>query len=95
MARGGMLSCISNSGKTPNFRPASTTFGVFLNRQTAVAHQNIFSAIEDIVHEDTGKRLRWRHLHGADLEDFEGHILQWGADQHRVKQKDWGYICRR
>ncbi|KAF8145358.1 hypothetical protein K438DRAFT_1630265 [Mycena galopus ATCC 62051] len=63
---------------------------VFLNRQTAVAHQKIFSAIEDIVYEDTGKRLRWRHLHGADLEDFEGLILQWGADQHRGQAKGLG-----
>ena len=60
---------------------------VFLNRQTAVAHQQVFNAIDEIVREDTGRRLKWRHLHGADLEDYEDMVLQFGADQHRGQAK--------
>lgn len=60
---------------------------VFLNRQTAVAHQMVFTAIHEIVYQDTGKHLRWRHLHANSIEDFQGMILQWGADQHRGQAK--------
>ncbi|KAJ7830070.1 hypothetical protein B0H14DRAFT_3715963 [Mycena olivaceomarginata] len=63
---------------------------VFLNRQTAVAHQMVFTAIHEIVYQDTGKHLRWRHLHANSIEDFQGMILQWGADQHRGQAKGLG-----
>ncbi|KAJ7730898.1 hypothetical protein DFH07DRAFT_756061 [Mycena maculata] len=63
---------------------------VFLNRQSAVAHQHVFAAIEDIVFEDTGKRLRWRHLHANNLEEHEDMILEWAADQHRGQAKGLG-----
>ncbi|KAJ7764293.1 hypothetical protein B0H16DRAFT_1799720 [Mycena metata] len=63
---------------------------VFLNRQSAVAHQHVFAAIEDIVFEDTGKRLRWRHLHATSLDDYDGMILEWAADQHRGQAKGLG-----
>jgi hypothetical protein len=60
---------------------------IFLNRQTAVAHQKIIQAIEDIVLEDTGNRLQWRHIHGVDPHDYDGKILQWAADQHAGQAK--------
>jgi hypothetical protein len=60
---------------------------VFLNRQSAVVHQHILNAIDEIVYEDTGKRLRWRHLHGIYLDDCGEMVLEWGADQHRGQAK--------
>ena len=59
---------------------------VFLNRQTAVVHQLIFEKIEAIVQQDTGKNLKWRHLHAqAPNELIE--ILQWAGDQHGGQAK--------
>lgn len=52
-----------------------------------MAHQHVFAAIEAIVLEDTGKSLRWRHLHAQSLDDYEGMILEWAADQHRGQAK--------
>ncbi|KAJ6477108.1 hypothetical protein C8R47DRAFT_393343 [Mycena vitilis] len=60
---------------------------IFLNRQTAVAHQRIFQAIESVVIEDTGKELQWRHIHGVSTSDYNGKILQWAADQHAGQAK--------
>ncbi|KAJ6600477.1 hypothetical protein DFH09DRAFT_1070271 [Mycena vulgaris] len=57
---------------------------------TSVAHLKIFQAIEEIVHTDTGKRLRWRHIHGNDLEDFNNCLLQWMGDQHGGQAKGLG-----
>ncbi|KAJ7693792.1 hypothetical protein B0H16DRAFT_1352014 [Mycena metata] len=63
---------------------------IFLNRQTAVAHLKIFQAIEDVLFADTGKRLRWRHIHGLDDGDFENCLLQWMGDQHGGQAKGLG-----
>ncbi|KAJ6627739.1 hypothetical protein B0H10DRAFT_1779179, partial [Mycena sp. CBHHK59/15] len=63
---------------------------IFLNRQTAVAHQRIFEAIEEIVFEDTGENLQWRHIHGKDVKDYNSKILHWGADQHGGQAKGLG-----
>ncbi|KAJ7121386.1 hypothetical protein C8R44DRAFT_705332 [Mycena epipterygia] len=63
---------------------------VYLNRHTAEAHRQIFQEIERIVRADTHSDLRWRHLHGRSLDDFEGMILHWGADQHRGQAKGLG-----
>ena len=60
---------------------------VFVNRQTAAAHQRIFREIEDIVRFDTGQQLRWRHLHAKSLEESEGMILLWTLDQHGGQAK--------
>ena len=35
---------------------------VYLNHQTAAAHQLAFQQIEAIVEQDTGESLKWRHL---------------------------------
>ncbi|KAF9061884.1 hypothetical protein BDP27DRAFT_1428444 [Rhodocollybia butyracea] len=62
---------------------------VYVNRQTAVAHHRIFSVIDDIVFADTGTCLKWRHLHGMDLNDFCG-ILHFAGDQHGGQAKGLG-----
>lgn len=59
---------------------------VYLNRQTASAHHFIFKKIEEIVQEDTGKSLQWRHLHANHIREFTG-ILHWAADQHGGQAK--------
>lgn len=46
----------------------------------------VFNAIEQIVRQDTGSALRWRHLHTNSLADLSG-IVHWGADQHRGQAK--------
>lgn len=43
-------------------------------------------AVESVV-QDAGKRLQWRHIHGADTLNFDGKILQWAADQHAGQAK--------
>ncbi|KAJ6580121.1 hypothetical protein DFH09DRAFT_1029996 [Mycena vulgaris] len=66
---------------------------VYINRQTAAAHQLVFEEIEAIVKEDTGKSLRWRHLHATSIngsEGYDGFILSWTADQHRGQAKGLG-----
>ncbi|KII92936.1 hypothetical protein PLICRDRAFT_103444 [Plicaturopsis crispa FD-325 SS-3] len=65
---------------------------VYLNRQTAAAHQLVFQLIDDIVYEDTGHRLRWRHLHAASLDQSEymGTIIHWTVDQHGGQAKGLG-----
>jgi hypothetical protein len=60
---------------------------VFLNRQTAIAHQCVFAAIEEIVMEDTGCRLQWRHIYAAHENESHGFILQWVGDQHGGQAK--------
>ncbi|KAJ7836987.1 hypothetical protein B0H14DRAFT_3460332 [Mycena olivaceomarginata] len=65
---------------------------VYLTRHTAAAHQRIFEEIDKIVEFDGGRRLRWRHLHGQSLEDFQGLILHWGADQHRGQAKGESHL---
>ncbi|KAJ7792606.1 hypothetical protein B0H14DRAFT_2930185 [Mycena olivaceomarginata] len=51
----------------------------------------IFEEIEDIVYEDTGRRLRWHHLHASSPEDgLDTMILSWVADQHRGQAKGLG-----
>ncbi|KAJ7122259.1 hypothetical protein C8R44DRAFT_622063 [Mycena epipterygia] len=74
-------------------RDANTSLifcGVFLNRQSAVVHQQVFAAIDEIFYEDTGSHLKWRHLHAATLDDYEDMVLEWAADQHRGQAKGLG-----
>jgi hypothetical protein len=59
---------------------------VYLNRQTATAHHFIFKKIEQIVLQDTGKSLQWRHLHAKTVHEYVG-ILHWAADQHGGQAK--------
>lgn len=60
---------------------------VFLNRQTAVAHQTVFALIEEIVFEDTGCTVQWHHIHASDLDETDGFILLWTGDQHGSQAK--------
>ncbi|KAK0472568.1 hypothetical protein EDD18DRAFT_1093925 [Armillaria luteobubalina] len=63
---------------------------VFLNRETAVAHQHVFSEIEKFVKQDTGESLSWRHLHASMIDDYDHGILQWTADAHKGQAKGLG-----
>ncbi|KAJ6476572.1 hypothetical protein DFH09DRAFT_1342455 [Mycena vulgaris] len=63
---------------------------VYLTRQTAAAHQLIFQELERIVLEDTGSELRWRHLHASTIDETDGFILHWAADQHCGQAKGLG-----
>ena len=69
-----------------SFGTALTYCRVFLNHQTAVAHQLVFERIEAIVQEDTGENLKWRHLHAQKPDKLIG-ILQWAGDQHGSQAK--------
>ncbi|KAJ3860037.1 hypothetical protein EV359DRAFT_49934, partial [Lentinula novae-zelandiae] len=69
----------------------SVTFcRVYLNSQTANAHRLVLAEINKILMEDTGRGLRWRHLHGLDIDDYDGLILNWVVDQHRGQAKGIG-----
>lgn len=59
---------------------------IFLNRQTAAAHELIFQKIHEIVFADTGENLTWRHLHSATI-DGEIGILHFVLDQHGGQAK--------
>jgi hypothetical protein len=73
---------------TDNKTLGITLCRVFLNRETAIAHQRVFEAIDDILKEDTGDSLRWRHIHGQGSNDVSsGMVLLWMADQHRGQAK--------
>lgn len=72
---------------TQPFTLGVTFCRVFLNSQTATAHQTIMHELEDIVFEDTGKRLQWRHLHATSVNETSGMILQVTADQHSGQAK--------
>jgi hypothetical protein len=74
--------------------PAVVFCRIFVNPQTAIAHQKILEAIEDIVLEDTGRSIQWRHIHGDESNDYDGKILQWAADQHAGQAKGpYFYFC--
>ncbi|KAF7975392.1 hypothetical protein HWV62_9607 [Athelia sp. TMB] len=62
---------------------------VYINRQSAAAHAIVFQKIEELVLQDTGKPLRWRHLHADSLDEHTG-ILQWAGDQHGGQAKGLG-----
>lgn len=68
---------------------------VYINRQTAAAHQRVFEEIKAIVQEDTGAALKWRHLHGTSPDGPYGDmVLSWTADQHRGQAKGQSLILR-
>jgi hypothetical protein len=53
----------------------------------AAVHQFVFQQIEEIVKQDTGEHLKWRHLHARAPNELVG-ILQWAGDQHGGQAKD-------
>ncbi|KIJ46898.1 hypothetical protein M422DRAFT_46016 [Sphaerobolus stellatus SS14] len=54
---------------------------IFLNCQSTQAHLLVFQKINEIVREDTGNGLRWRHLHSTSLEEPVG-IYSFAVDHH-------------
>ncbi|KAF7328552.1 hypothetical protein MVEN_02542900 [Mycena venus] len=64
---------------------------IFMNRMSALAHQRVFEEIESIVFEDTGKWLKWHHIHASSDDDgLDTMILSWVGDQHRGQAKGLG-----
>ncbi|KAL0563472.1 hypothetical protein V5O48_018595 [Marasmius crinis-equi] len=63
---------------------------VFMNRQSAEAHWIVLCKVHEIVQEETGCELLFRHLHvsSKDKVDFNG-ILSWTVDQHGGQVKEW------
>ncbi|KAJ7192674.1 hypothetical protein GGX14DRAFT_546454 [Mycena pura] len=66
---------------------------IYVNRQTAVAHQIIFQKIHDIVVKDTGENLQWRHIH-SQTPDEEVGVLHFVLDQHGGQAKGLGLYLR-
>ncbi|KAJ7235961.1 hypothetical protein C8J57DRAFT_971869, partial [Mycena rebaudengoi] len=62
----------------------------YVNRQSAYAHKLLFQLINDVVQEDTGKGIQWRHLYAKDDLDFKGWILTLSTDQHRGQALGFG-----
>ncbi|KAL0567432.1 hypothetical protein V5O48_014558 [Marasmius crinis-equi] len=64
---------------------------VFLNRQSAEAHRIMLLKVHQIIQEETGKELKFRHLHSGHKDEtaFEG-ILSWTVDQHGGQAKGIG-----
>ncbi|KAJ7808673.1 hypothetical protein B0H14DRAFT_3151934 [Mycena olivaceomarginata] len=65
----------------------------FLEFELACMERDANTKIEAIVKEDTGKSLKWRHLHATSTDSSEGYgdlILSWTADQHRGQAKGLG-----
>ena len=54
---------------------------IFVNSQSALAHFLVFQTIHNIVQDDTGQGLLWRHLHSESIDDPVG-ILSFIVDFH-------------
>ena len=65
---------------------------VFLTQETAEAHQRVFELINDIVKEDTGRNLKWYHIHAENPTDYNGYVLQFTGDQHGGQAKGKCYL---
>ncbi|KAJ7254283.1 hypothetical protein C8J57DRAFT_1237000 [Mycena rebaudengoi] len=76
-----------------NSRTSIVFCRVYLNRQTAAAHQIVFQAIHHIVFADTGKHLEWRHLHSTTIQGETG-ILHVTLDQHGGQAKGLGLYLK-
>lgn len=63
---------------------------VLLTRENAAIHRFIFHKIDEVVKEDTGSLLQWRHLHSRSIDQPVG-ILHWAGDQHlgQAKGMSW------
>ncbi|KAK0479493.1 hypothetical protein IW261DRAFT_1317634, partial [Armillaria novae-zelandiae] len=61
----------------------------FLNSECACTHQILFCTIRSIVRQDTGKDIKYWHLHSPSLQEHRG-ILHWAADQHCGQAKGLG-----
>ncbi|KAJ3925683.1 MAG: hypothetical protein NXY57DRAFT_1043898 [Lentinula lateritia] len=71
----------------PDSNTSITYCHVFLTRQTAFAHLQVLREIDEVLKDDTGRTLHWRHIHGNRIDDYEGNILNWVVDQHGGQAK--------
>ncbi|KAJ3740786.1 hypothetical protein DFH05DRAFT_1404766 [Lentinula detonsa] len=63
---------------------------VYMTRQTAFAHKEVMKHINAVLEKDTGRGFRWRHIHGSEIDDYNGVILNWVVDQHGGQAKGIG-----
>ena len=59
---------------------------MYLNCQTAAAHQLVFQQIEAIIEQDISQSLKWWHLHTMLADELIG-IPRWAEDQHGGQAK--------
>ncbi|KAE9384455.1 hypothetical protein BT96DRAFT_950559 [Gymnopus androsaceus JB14] len=79
----------SEIASVERYSNTSITFcRVYLTRQTAQAHLIVLREINKILVSDTGRGLRWRHIHGLNVGDYDNVILNWVVDQHRGQAKE-------
>ncbi|KAJ3776398.1 hypothetical protein FB446DRAFT_818917, partial [Lentinula raphanica] len=67
---------------------------VYLTRQTAFAHLQAMIEINRLITVDVGSGLRWRHIHGSTVDDYNRHVLNWVVDQHRGQAKGLGLFVQ-
>ncbi|KAJ7593589.1 hypothetical protein C8J56DRAFT_1043394 [Mycena floridula] len=60
---------------------------VFINLSSAEAHRLVFTMIREQVRQDTGKLLKYRHIHSPSLNNHVS-IPHWATDQDRGQVKD-------
>ena len=62
---------------------------VYLTRETAEAHRLVFGMIEELLIEDVGEGILWRHLYALSNEpdDQKGCMLLWVGDQDGAQAK--------
>ncbi|KAJ7194417.1 hypothetical protein GGX14DRAFT_576364 [Mycena pura] len=80
-------------GLDASSRTSAAYCRIYVNRQTAAAHQIIFQKIHDIVLNDTGENLRWRHLHARSRTEEVG-VLHFVMDQHGGQAKGLGLYLK-
>ncbi|KAF9518977.1 hypothetical protein BS47DRAFT_1358602 [Hydnum rufescens UP504] len=61
----------------------------YLNHETSGAHAALFNLIDNIIEEDTGAPLLWRHLDSMSLTEHKG-ICLWIADFHEGQAHGFG-----
>ncbi|KAF7969704.1 hypothetical protein HWV62_26160 [Athelia sp. TMB] len=76
-------------GLDNNSQTAVTYCRVYLNQQTAAAHQIVLERIDSLVERDTGASLKWRHIHSDSPTESTG-IVHWVGDQHGGQAKGIG-----
>ncbi|KAJ3849802.1 hypothetical protein EV368DRAFT_46593 [Lentinula lateritia] len=67
---------------------------VYLTKQTAFAHLQVLREVNKLLKKDFGQGLRWRHIHGLTINDYDNLILNWVVDQHRGQAKGIGLFLQ-
>lgn len=70
------LQCVLSSLTAPNpdFSSADVYCRVFCDSKSAEAHCHILLEIDNVVHEDTGSYIKWRHIDSQSLAQRVGRL---------------------